>query len=131
MINLLVIIIQKIIILTKKDDQKPENDSLNQNYNNLNAIENIFNINKINFPNNKEVNNNEVDNTYSKFPDFFLNLKNVDFNLVDQFYQKMGLGSFSELLGIEPQQLDKGLKDPSAMNVLNICSKILHQLKWI
>jgi len=107
------------IILAKKGDQKPKNDSLNQNSNNFNGIENIFNINNMNFPNNKEVNNNEVANICSKVPDFFSNLKNVDVNLVDQFYQKMGLGSFSKLLGIEPQQLDEALKDPSIINMMN------------
>jgi len=55
----------------------------------------------------------------SKVPNICSNLKNSDFNLVAQFYQKMGLGSLSKMLGIEPWQFDEALKDPSTMNMIN------------
>ena len=98
------------ILLVKKVDPTPENVQLNQNSNNLNLNKNVLNNNNINFSNNKEINFNEVANVFSKI-NFSPLLNNLDWNNLDNVYQSIGLGRFSDLIGVEPQKIAEMLVD--------------------
>ena len=106
------------ILLVKKVDPTPENVQLNQNSNNLNLNKNVLNNNNINFSNNKEINFNEVANVFSKINLSPL-LNNLDWNNLDNVYQSIGLGRFSDLIGVEPQKIAEMLNDPSFRELLN------------
>ena len=108
------------IILVKKEKVKSVNVPLDQNSNNLNLNENAFNILKnLDFSNNKEVKINEVANACSKIPDFFSLIGNLDLDLIENIFHSIGLGKFSEMLGIKPQEMKERLKDPSTKDMLN------------
>jgi len=108
------------IILVKKEKIKSVNVPLNQNSNNLNLNENAFNFFKnIDFSNNKEVKINEVANAWSKVPDFFSLFGNLDLDLIDNISHSIGIGKFSEMFGIKPQEVKEILKDPSTKDMLN------------
>ena len=107
------------IILVKKEDLKSANASISQNSNNSNPNENFFNINNINFSINKEINPNDIANAYNQVPDFLSIVNNMDLNLLDKAYQFYGMGKFSDVWGVEPQEFKILLKDPSTRNLFN------------
>ena len=75
--------------------------------------------NDIRFPINKEINYNKIVNAARQIPDITSYLNNVDFNKLDNYYKAMGLGSFSDLIGCEPQVFKELLKDPSIRDMMN------------
>ena len=95
------------IILVKKEEPKIINT----------PIESFKN--DIRFPINKEINYNKIVNAARQIPDITSYLNNVDFNKLDNYYKTMGLGSFSDLIGCEPQEFKELLKDPSIRDMMN------------
>ena len=86
------------IILVKKEELKP--------------------VNIKNFSDNKEINPNEVAKALEQFPDLLSFFEKVDFNMYDNYCRSFGLGSFSSIYGIEPQEFKEMLKDPSNRDIL-------------
>ena len=86
------------IILVKKEEPKIINTPIKSFKNN------------ICFPVNKEINYNEIANLARQIPDITSYLNNVDANKIDNYYKTMGYGSFSDLIGCEPQQFKELLK---------------------
>ena len=101
------------ILLVKKEEPKPVNIPINQNSNILNTNENTFNINKIKFSNNNEINVNEVANAYKRVQaqDILSFYDNIDLDKLDNYYKLMGI-KFSDVHGMEKQDFKKCLKDP-------------------
>ena len=97
------------IILVKKEDPKTVNIPINKNSNNSNPNENFIHNNNINFSNNKEINPNDVNKAFKNLPDIASLFDNADFNLVDKFLQIYGLGKFSDLYGVDPQEFKEML----------------------
>ena len=110
------------IILVKKDVPKSKNAPLNRNSNISNSNEKNLNIDNKNFPNNKGLNPNDIANAFRQAPDFISLYSNLDFNLIDDFYESLGIGRISEMLGVDSKkikELQEMLKDPSKKNILN------------
>ena len=105
------------ILLIKKEEPKPGNIPIKQNFNNSNENENVFNIN---IPNNDEINVNEIANACKRvqFQDVISFFENTDLDKIDDYYKLMGI-KFSDIFGMEPQIFKKGLKDPSFRNKMN------------
>ena len=99
------------IILVKKEDPKTVNIPINKNSNNSNPNENFINIHNVNFSIDKEINPNDIANAYNQVPDLFSIYNNMDMNLIDKVYQLYGLGKFSDIFGVEPQQFKEMLKE--------------------
>jgi len=106
--------------LIKKEEPNLGNIPIKQNSNNLNSIENIFNINDINIPNNDEINVNEIANAckIGQFKDAISFYDNIDLDKLDNFYKLMGI-KFSDIFGMELQIFKEGLKDPSFRKGMN------------
>jgi len=107
------------IILVKSEEPKSVNASINQNLDSSNLNENFFNINDINFSNNKEINPNDISNAANNMSDFASVFNKVDFNIIDNFFLSFGLGKLTDMVGPKPQQMKEMLKDPSARDMMN------------
>ena len=105
--------------MVKKEDPKTVNIPINKNSNNSNPNENFIHNNNINFSNNKEINPNDVTKAFKNLPDIASLFDNADFNLVDKFLQIYGLGKFSDLYGVDPQEFKEMLNDPSTRDMMN------------
>ena len=92
------------IILEKKKDQKSVNVPINQN-------------------SNKEINPNCIAIDNNKELDITSFFNNIDFNKLDNFYQSLGLGKYSEITGIEPQKMKEMLNDPSTKDMISNMAK--------
>ena len=107
------------IILKKKEDPSPVNISLIPNSGNLNLNNEIFKNNIISLSNNKEINFTEIGNMLKQNPDYLSFIQKLDVNKLDNLYQLLGLGSFSDILGIEPQKYKQMQKDPESKEIMN------------
>jgi ubiquilin len=108
------------IILVKKEELRPGNVPINQNLNNINLFENcINNFKNLDFSNNKEVEINQLAKYMSKIPNFFSFVSSMDVNLINNLCHSIGIGKLSEMVGVEPQEMEKMLKDPSVKNIMN------------
>ena len=110
------------IILKKKEDPSPVNNSLVPNFG-ISNIKDIFSNNNISLLNNKEINFSELSNMLKQIPDYLSFIQKMDVDKIDNLYQLIGLGSFSDILGIDPQkykQIQKELESKEIMNnILN------------
>ena len=93
------------IILVKKEVPKSKNAPLNQNSNISNSNEKIFNNDNKNFLNNKGLNPNAISNAFIQAPDFISLYCNLDFKLIDDLYESLGIGRISEIIGVDPQKI--------------------------
>ena len=107
------------IILVKSEEPKSVNASINQNLDSSNLNGNFFNINDINFSNNKEINPNDISNAFNNMSDISSVFNKLDFNLIDNFYQTLGLEKLTDMFGPESQQMKEMLKDPSVRDMIN------------
>jgi hypothetical protein len=105
------------IILAKKEASKSDHIPINLNSINLNEI--FINNNDMNFSNNKEINPNDICNALNKVPDVASFFNNLDLNLIDNLFQSLGLGKYTDILGPECQQMKEMLKDPSKRDMVN------------
>ena len=93
------------IILAKKEDSKPVNTPLEQNSDSSNSENNFFNNKNENIPN--------LSSFYNK----------IDMNKVDNLFQVLGLGNFSDF-GVDPQIYKEGLKGISTGEMMDTMKKM-------
>jgi len=90
------------IILQKKEKSSPVNISLIPNSGNPNLNNDFIKNNIIRLLNNKEINFTEIANMYKQYPDFISFLYKMDVDKLNNLFQSMGLGNFTDIFGIEP-----------------------------
>ena len=87
------------ILLEKKEDQKSVNVPLNQN-------------------SNKEIKQDKISISSNKQPDIISFINNIDLNQLENFYQSLGFGKYSEITGVELQTVKEMLNDPSTKDMI-------------
>ena len=98
------------IILAKKEEQKiPQNSGIS----NINIIDEVKK-----FTDNKQINADEVFKSLEQNPDIFSYLEKIDYNKIDNLSKMMGIGKFSDISGLELQEINEILKNPSEMDYI-------------
>ena len=106
------------IILKEKEDLSPVNNSLVLNFD-ISNLKDIFSNNNISLSNNKEINFAEIANMYKQFPDYCTTLQKIDIDKLDNLFESMGFGKYSDIFGISPQKFNQILNDPESRDIMN------------
>ena len=92
------------ILLEKKSDQKSVKVPLIQN-------------------SNKEIKQNNIYIPSNKQPDITSFFNNIDLNQLENFYQSLGFGKYSEITGVKLETVKKMLNDPSTKDMISNMAK--------
>jgi len=106
------------IILKEKEDLSPVNNSLVLNFD-ISNLKDIFSNNNISLSNNKEINFADLANMYKQFPDYCTTLQKIDFDKLDNLFQSMGFGKYSDIFGISSQKFNQILNKPDFEDMMN------------
>ena len=106
------------IILKEKEDLSPVNNSLVLNFD-ISNLKDIFSNNNISLSNNKEINFADIANMYKQFPDYCTTLQKIDIDKLDNLFESMGFGKYSDIFGISPQKFNQILNKPDFEDMMN------------
>lgn len=106
------------IILVKKIESKQKNVGLESKSGHSNSNKNCSINSNIRLPDNRKINFNELANAYKQIPDYISFFNEIDIDKADNLCQLIGMGSFSDVFGIDLQKIKECLKDPLVRDLI-------------